>query len=186
VQPPVAQPPAAGDDAAGFSAHAIPLYRLVPNQGEIDTPSRLLVLQLRLEGGGDSGYAFSTQDLAIVFADGSRARVFDRARAFELLRRTIIAEADLSYLRRRPYVPGGIAPPARQPVAERVAGRLLGDGMFDAANPLQGFVIVDTGAARTSMDGAVVEVLAHRLSDSAPSRVAYQLATAPHAPASAP
>ena len=109
-----------------------------------------------------------------------------KSKTFELLRRTAIAEADLAYLQRPGYVPGGIAVYSRQPLAEMVAGKLLGDGLFDAANPLQGFVIVDTGAERSTLDGTVVQVVAHRLTDSAPSRVAYQLATAAHAPSAAP
>ncbi|MEO8601272.1 MAG: hypothetical protein ABI629_01715 [bacterium] len=172
--------------ATDFTAHALPIYRLVTNEALIDTPSRLLVLQVRLEAASDAGYSFAAQDLVIVLPDGTKARIFDRARAFELLRRTTIAEADFGYLQRPGYVPGGIAPYSRQPLVDMVGSRLLSDGIFDAANPLQGYVIVDTGAARTTLDGATVEVVAHRMTDSAPTRVAYQLVTAPQPATEAP
>ena len=172
--------------ATDFTVHALPIYRLVTSETLIDTPSRLLVLQVRLEGTGEASYMFAAQDLVIALPDGTRAHVFDRARAVELLRRTAIAQADFSYLQRGGYVPGGIAGYSRRPLADLVSSRLLTEGTFDAATPLQGYVVVDTGAARTTLDGAVVEVVARRMTDSARTRFAYQLATAPHQPSEAP
>jgi hypothetical protein len=172
--------------ATDFTANALPVYRLVTQESLIDIPSRLLVLQVRLEGSGTASYMFNAQDLIIALPDGTHARVFDRARAQELLRRTLIAEADFVYQQRAGYEPGGIAPYSRQAIADMVATRLLTEGSFDAANPLQGYVVVDTGVARSTLDGTTVEVVAHRAADAAPARFAYELATAPHDATTAP
>lgn len=169
-------PVATGAEPAAFGTHALPIYRLVANPLYIDTPSRLLVLQVRLESPDGTAYTFTPRELAVVLPDGSRARIFDRPRAFELLRRTIIAEADFAYLQRPDHPPGGIAPGSRAAIADLVASRLLADGLFDASQPLQGYVIVDVGAARTSLDGATVEVTATRMTDATPVRAAYRLA----------
>jgi len=176
--------PAATSAAAApsdFTAHALPIYRLVTSEVLIDSPSRLLVLQVRLESLGPTTYAFAPQDLRIALPDGSQARVFDRPRAIELLRRTAIADADFNYLLRDDHVPGGIAPYSRQPIADLVGSRLLAEGVFGAGQALQGYAVIDIGSARMSLDGTVVEVTAHRLTDSVPSRSTYQLATSPAA-----
>jgi len=158
-----------------FTAHALPIYRLVATPMLIDLPSQLLILQVRLESPDGTSYAFTPRELAIILPDGTHARVFDRPRAFELLRRTTIADADFGYLLRDGHPPGGIAPYSRAAIADMVAGRLLADGLFGSGQALQGYVVVDVGAARTSLEGAVVEVVATRLTDSVPSRATYRL-----------
>ncbi len=164
-----------------FSAHALPVFRLVTNEALIDSPSRLLVLQVRLESVGEGGYAFTPQDLTIALPDGTQGRFFDRPRALELLRRTTIADADFNYLQRDGHAPGGIDPYSRVPLAEMVGNNLLSNGSFSQGAALQGYLVVDIGTARTSLDGAVVEVVAHRLADATPSRSTFQLATVPRA-----
>ncbi|MDX2168806.1 MAG: hypothetical protein SF182_17165 [Deltaproteobacteria bacterium] len=172
-------PSAAGGTATGeFTTHALPVYRLATSEVLVDSPSRLVVFQVRLEG-GDSSYAFTPRDLTIALPDGTQAVIFDQARAVELLRRTTIANADFSYLQRDGHVPGGIAPYSRQPIAEMVASRLLSEGSFGAGEALQGYVVADVGTARMSLDGTVVEVTARRLPDAAPTRATFVLATAP-------
>jgi hypothetical protein len=160
-----------------FSTHALPVFRLVTSEVLIDSPSRLLVFQIRLDS--ETTFAFEPQDLTVALPDGSQAQVFDRARATELLRRTIIADADFSYLQRDGHAPGGIAPYSRQAIADMVAGRLLVEGLFGAGQPMQGYAVVDVGTARMSLEGAVVEVTAHRVADAAPTRSTFVLATAP-------
>jgi hypothetical protein len=46
---------------------------------------------------------------------------------------------------------------------------------------LQGYVVIDTGTALMSIEGASFEVVARRLGDDAPARYAYQLRPAPAA-----
>jgi hypothetical protein len=174
--------PATSQAASTISTHALPVFRLVTSEVLIDAPSRLLVLQVRLEGGGDAAaYAFALQDLTVTLPDGTQARVFDRARAIELLRRTTIADADFGYLLRDGHAPGGIAEYSRAQISDMVAGRLLSNGVFGAGQALQGYAVVDIGTARMSLDGTVVDVIANRVDDFAPARASFQLTSAPTA-----
>jgi len=158
-----------------FTVRALPVYRLVSSPMLVDAPSRLLVVSLRLEGTGDASYAVTAGDLHVLMPDGTSARVFDRPRALELLRRAIIAEADMSYLLRPGHHPGGISEFARSAVADMVAGNLLDAGAFAPGRPLQGYVVIDTGVALMSIEGTSFEVVARRLGDDAPARYAYHL-----------
>ncbi len=165
-----------GDIPPGdFTVRALPVYRLVSSPVLIDSPSRLLVVSLRLEATGDPSYAYTASDLHIVLPDGSRARIFDHPRALELLRRAIITEADMSYLLRPGHQPGGISEFTRSALADMVAGNLLDAGAFASGRPLQGYVVIDTGVALMSIEGASFEVVARRLGDDAPARYAYRL-----------
>jgi hypothetical protein len=160
-----------------FSAHALPVFRLVTSEVLIDSPSRLVVLQVRLDS--DTPYAFDPRNLTVTLPDGSRAQVFDRARAMALLRRTSIAEADFSYLQRDGHAPGGIPPYSRQAIADMVASRLLFEGVFGAGQPMTGYAVVDVGTARMSLDGTKVDVSAQRLADAAPNHSTFVLSTNP-------
>jgi hypothetical protein len=175
-------PRPSGDQVAAatdFQVVAIPVYRLVASPGLLDLPSRLLVVQLRIEGTGDASYTFSPGDLTVALPDGTRARLFDPARVDEVLQRTLIAEADMSYLMRPGHLPGGIGKFSAAAVAEMIARNLLGPGTFGPGQPLQGYVVIDTGEALLSLDGASFEVIARRQGDDAPARYAYQFAAAP-------
>ena len=170
------EPAHPGDSqSADFTVSALPVYRLVSSPALADSPSRLLVVSLRLEGTGEASYAYTSSNLHVLLPNGNRARVFDRARALELLRRTTIVEADMTYLLRPDHQPGGIGEFTRSAVAEMVAANLLADGPFAAGRPLQGYVVIDTGTALMSIEGASFEVVARRLGDDAPARYAYQL-----------
>jgi hypothetical protein len=73
-----------------------------------DLPSRLVVLQVRIDSTLDRAVSFSPDDVSFVLPSGQRAVVFDRGRAMELLRRTTLGDADLSYAQRSyDYPPGG-------------------------------------------------------------------------------
>jgi len=166
--------------AEDFNVVAVPVYRLVTSPALLDAPSRLQVVQLRIMSTGDHSYAVAPGDLTVALPDGTHARIFDRARAGELLRRTLLAEADMSYLLRLGHVPGGVGTYSAGALAEMIERNLLADGIFNPGQPLQGYVVIDTGQAMMSLDGASFEVIARRLGDDAPARYAYQLATAPY------
>lgn len=175
-------PPRGGEQVAtatDFRVVAIPVYRLVASPGLLDLPSRLLVMQVRIEGTGDASYTFSPGDLTIALPDGTRARIFDPARVNELMQRTVFAEADMSYLLRPGHIPGGVGTFSSAALAEMVERNLLGRGSFGPGRPLQGYMVIDTGQALLSLDGASFEVIARRQGDDAPARYAYQFATAP-------
>lgn len=168
-----------GAGGAPITVTALPVFRLVTSPVLVDSPSRLVVIQVRLSTGDDGAFHFAPDGLVLTLPDGGRARVFDRERALILLRRTSLAEANLAYLQRPDHQPGGVSPYVGPQLTEMVGSSLLGEGVFGAGQVLQGYLIVDTGQPFMSLDGAAIEVVAHRLSDSAPTRDTYQFATAP-------
>jgi hypothetical protein len=173
--------PAAGG-LGGLVVSAVPVYRLVANPLLLDAPSRLLVLQVRVGTTLDRPLSVAPDDVVLVLPNGQRGRIFDRGRALELLHRTMLAEADLSYLKRpEGYLPGGLDESARQGLAEMTAINLLSEGAFTNEYPAQGYVVADTTVPLASLQGTTLEVVAYRLSDSAPAHGTYQFAAAPAA-----
>lgn len=167
-------PAATGEE---FSAVAVPVYRLVTNPVMLDAPSRLLVVQLRVMSTGSNSYTFTPGDLTVALPDGTHARIFDTARSDQLLRRTYLAEADMSYLLRPDHVPGGVTSYSSSSLASMIAGNLLTEGIVAPGQPLQGYIVIDTGQAMLSLEGTTFEVIARRAGDYAPARYAYQVAT---------
>jgi len=174
------------DGASGLTVTALPVYRLVTSPALADSPSRLFVIQVRLAT-SDLALSVTPDDLTLVLPNGQSGRIFDRARSLELLRRTTLADADLSYLLRNGgHAPGGLNEYARAPLRDMVAGNLLTEGAFTADQPMEGFAVVDTGVTLLSLDGASLEVVAHRLRDAQPARAAYQFTSTPTANSEAP
>lgn len=120
----------------------------------------------------------SAGDITVALPDGTHARIFDRARAAELLRRAILADADMAYLLQPDHVPGGIDAYSSAALANMVRDNLLGEGTVSFGQPVQGYVVIDTGQTLLSLEGASFEVIARRVGDYVPARYAYQLATA--------
>lgn len=176
---PAPSPQPAAEPGPGFLVATLPVYRLVTSEYLLDVPSRLVVLQVRLESTGTDSFTARAQDLAIVLPDGTQARVFDAERARILLRRTLIAEADLNYLQRPDHQAGGVSPFARTALAEMISANLLAAGSFGPGEALQGYLVIDTGQAVASLDGVRVELVARRLGDDAPTRYAQQPGSTP-------
>lgn len=172
-------PPAGGEAPVDFTASVAPVFRLIINPVLIDSPSRLLVVRLMLATTGQSYYAFALTDLSIAPPGGTRARVFDPPRARELLRRTTLAEADMSYLTQDGYVAGGLSSDVRDALDAMVRNDLLDTGTFGPGQALEGYVVIDTEQSLMSLDGAAVEVLARRVGDDVTARYAAQVASAP-------
>jgi hypothetical protein len=168
------------DESEGLMITALPLYRLIVSPGLADSPSRLLVLQVRMTTSGDAALMVTPADLALTLPGGQPARIFDRARAIELLHRTTLGAADFSYLSANgAHQPGGVPIEMQSGMTDQIASNLLSDGIFISGQTLQGFVVVDTGAPLMSLAGASLEVTAHRLRDRVPVRTVYQLTAAP-------
>lgn len=176
----------AEEGATGLSLVALPVYRLVAVPVLLDSPSRLLAIEMRLSAGEGRALSVNAGDIALVLPNGENAQVFDRARAIELLRRTQLADADFSYLNGDgPHPPGGLSEQTRPYLAGQVADSLLGDTAYGSSGVVQGFIVVDTGTPRFTLDGASLEVVAYRIGDAAPARAAYTFAPAP-APTASP
>lgn len=175
---PDGRPPGPGAiaQATDFTLVALPVYRLVASPGLLDSPSRLLAVQVRLEAVDGASYAVAPDDLSIALPDGTQARIFDRPRATQLLQRALIADADMSYLLRPDHLPGGLGTFAASALSSMLQENLLGPGTFGAGQPLQGYVVIDTGQPMMSLDGASFSVVAHRVGDDLPTRYAFQLA----------
>jgi len=171
--------------ASPITVTALPVFRLITTPVLVDSPSRLLVIQVRLSTGSEGAYHFAPDGLVLTLPNGGRARVFDRDRALILLQRTSLAEANLNYLQQPDHPEGGVNPYVRPQLAEMVGSQLLTYGVFGGGQVLQGYLVVDTGESLMSLDGAAIEVVAYRLSDSTPRRDTYQFATAPAATAPA-
>ena len=167
-------PVAAGE----LAISARPAYRLVTTPILADAPSRLLVLQVRVNSGDDRALTLSADDLAIILPTGEQRRVFDRGRALELLRRTTLAEADLSYTRHEGYLPGGVDAAVQPELNALVVSQLLNEGAFTGGYVVQGYVVVDTGVALVSLDGSSFHAVAYRLSDGVPAQGTYQFGSA--------
>jgi hypothetical protein len=179
---PTPPPPA---PLTGLTISAVPVYRLIATPVTADLPSRLLVVQMRIDTSLDRALSFSADDVSFILPSGQRAVVFDRGRAMELLRRTTLGDVDLSYVQRNyDHPPGGLDASAAAQLSDSVVSNLLSDIAFNNEHGIQGYVVVDTGVPLPSLAGSSVEVVAYRLSDSQPAGGQYQFAAAaPTAPA---
>lgn len=167
-----------------LSVGARAAYRLVLAPGLADLPSRLLVLQVRVASSGDAALTIDPQDISFTLPNGASGRVFDRPRAVEVLHRTLLADADWSYLQSAgDHPPGGLDDAERSGLVDVILGNLLADQAFGGGDGAQGFIVVDTGAPLPSLDGATLQIVAHRLRDSSPVTAPYQFTAAPTAAA---
>jgi hypothetical protein len=185
--PPSAPTPLPAASASGLSVTALPVYRLIAMPALADAPSRLLVVQVRLRSTIDGALSIGPDDLALSLPNGVPARVFDRPRAVEILRRTMLADGDVSYLQRGgDHPPGGLDTSAQARLSDLVLGSLLTDEAFAGGQDVLGFVVVDTGVPLASLDGAQLQVVAYRLRDAAPVAAAYQFTPPPTAATETP
>jgi hypothetical protein len=177
------QPPAPSSRAAqaeapgGFTVMALPAYRLLVAPAPDDLPSRLLVIRLQLSTTDEHALSVALDDIAIVLPSGERRPIFDRGRAMELVRRTTLADAEHPYAPANgEHSPGRLSEFARLQLTDMVLENLLTDGVVNSEQPMQGFVVVDTGVPLMSLDGASIDVTAYRVSDASPANAAYHFA----------
>lgn len=180
-------PPTVAAASSDLTVNALPVYRLIADPALADLPSRLLVLQVRLSASGGAALSVAPDDVALTLPNGAPARVFDRARAVELLRRTMLADANRSYLQRTGnHPPGGLDAFARARLSDLVTNNLLTNGAVAGDQTIEEFVVVDTGTPLASLDGAALHVVAYRLRDAAPQAATYQFAATAAAASEAP
>lgn len=157
---------------------AVPSYRLIVEARDADSPSRLLLLYTRVETVSDDSLRFDPSQAKLVLPDGTRAGVFDRARASTLLDRTELGSWDLSYTRdaSRRRSSGGFPPAIARQLKEQVRGTLLDATELRRGQPVMGFLLVDTGVPLASLERASLEVVARRVGDAQAVREVYQFA----------
>ena len=143
---------------------ARPSYRLIVKPQESDAPTRLVVLYVRIKPASDGPLRFSPSNVRVSLPDGTSAAVFDHARAEVLLERLNLGVGNLAYVTNgsRRYPPGGLGRRSEKRFRAMVIDRLLDAAEFGAAEPLEGFLVVDMGHPLASLDGVVLEVRADR------------------------
>lgn len=175
--PPVGSlpPPAA---PGGLFVSAVPAYRLSVEPVLADAPSRLVVLYARIENQGDSRLRFSPNNVDIQLPNGDSARVLDYPRAVAVLERTDIGVWSTDYARdnSRRYPPGGLRVDTKRRVKNEVRDALLREADVSSYRPLEGYLVVDTGRAFSTLDGSTMDVVASRVGDSTPVRNSYEFA----------
>lgn len=158
---------------------AVPSYRLIVSPQLADAPSRLMAVHARVETYSEPPLHFSPLGVWIRLPDGTRGRAFDRPRAIEILERAELGAADLSYLaqrngRRRP---GGLPNAVKSALKHQLKQSLLGEIDFSRDRPAEGYLIVDVRRPVASLEAALLEVEATRISDALPARAEYEFPT---------
>ena len=185
--PPVPEPVVVVDANSGLSVGAVPAFRLAASPSLADSPSRLVVLNIKVGTSVEGVLTVSPEDFTLQLPNGQQGRVFDRARAVEVLHRTTLADANLAYLTQggnHPY--GGLSEEARAELSARVSGQLFASTMLMSPQLLEGFIVVDTGLPFASLNGGSIQIVAYRLRDATPVTSVYPFAPPSPATAAAP
>lgn len=165
---------------------ALPVYRLHPDPAYLDAPSRLVVLYVRLWVNEDTVASLSLNDFALTLPNGDQGRVFDDARAAELVRRTTFSEVggDNHPAAGEPHPSGGIAPALQPQIRGLVLDSLLREAVLSPHEPVSGYLVADMQQPLASLAGASLAVTLHRTSDAAPLYAVYEFPPAPAPPPS--
>jgi len=184
--PPVPEPVVIVDTASGLSVGAVPAYRLAASPSLADFPSRLLVLNVKVESNAEGVLSVAPEDFTLQLPNGQQGRVFDRARAIEILHRATLGDANLAYLAQSgSHLYGGLSEEARAELNDRVLGQMFTAMVFMKGQAIQGFIVVDTGTPFASLTGGSLQVVAYRLRDATPVTTVYPFAAPPAATAEA-
>jgi hypothetical protein len=152
---------------------AAPAYRLIvpaPASGPI---SRLFVVQARVKNVSQVALQVRPEGARLLLPDGSGGTVFDRPRATELLRRTLLASLDAPSANRA----GALREPVQARLMVEVLTNLLDGTELAPGQEVQGYIVTDTGTSVASLAGIVLEVSATRASDQSVVRGSYEFAT---------
>jgi hypothetical protein len=163
------------DLAPSISVAAQPARRLLVTTDDNQSSSRVLALWLRVENGNGETVAFSPDNVALVFADGTVGTALDRARANALIERLDIAPTDEA-VADYPDLWALAGRASQQPNLKRqLSDGLLEERLF-AAGTVEGYVVFDTKRSTSSLDGASLRVTLVRDSDRAELRQLYRFA----------
>ena len=156
---------------------ASPAYRLIIGPESADSPSRLLVLYARIENASDQPILVRPGEMRLHLPDETSGRVFDRARAVELIRRTSSGVPDLSYVDNpAEYIPGGLHSSIQSRLDEQLLGSLLDVTDLSPGVAVEGFLVVDAGRPLASLEGSMLEMVGTRPGDPVPIHETYRFA----------
>ncbi len=154
---------------------AVPEYRLLIYP-DLPTASRFFIVRTRVQPISDDLFHFTPTDVRVTLSDGSTGRTFDRARAKALLDALDLVEAQ------SPPGPapngygwdGRLAPAIQDRLRTEIGLALLDEGAFTRTEPLQGYLVVDTGRLQSSLSDASLEVTVSRVGDDLIAKESYQ------------
>lgn len=154
-------------------------YRLQLPGNSANAPSRLLVVQASVEPSEATTIAVDYREFRLTLPDGSVAQIFDPERASTLVRRTLLAgppvQGGFAAVPGQ-TTPGAVPTPLRRRLEQDVLANVFDSGEASAGQGLHGYLVLDTGRPFASLDGAVLEVIAHRGGDSATIQGSYRFA----------
>ena len=161
--------------ATSVTVAAEPARRWLVTADENQSGSRLLVVWVRVESAGNEVVAFTPDNVALVFADGTTGVTLDRDRADILIERLEVAPTDEAVAN---YP--DLWTIARRPDQQRNLKQQLRDGLLAerplAAETAEGYLIFDTRQRTSSLDGASLQIILVRNSDGAKLRQVYPFA----------
>lgn len=169
--------------AATLIVTAVPMYRLLVYP-DVPEASRLFVVKTRIEPIGDDLLHFSPADMRLTLEDGTSGRVFDRGRASALVDSLSLTETAVTADPRGLGWNGRLAPALEAQLKQQILAGLLDERLFTRSEPVDGYVVLDTSRASSSLNGAALEVTVTRVSDEMVESERYQFGVRP-APAGA-
>jgi hypothetical protein len=108
--------------------------------------------------------------------DGTRGRIFDRARAAALMDRTDIAFWDPTVATDVGYPPGRLLPEFRSKLKALIRERLMDEAELAPGETVQGYVVADTMYPLASFENVSLKVVARRIGDGRRIRGSYTFA----------
>jgi hypothetical protein len=153
-------------------------YRLLISPSRQDAPSRLWAVHARIATFDDTPLQISSDGAQLVLADGTRARTLDQARVVALLKRTEIGTGDPAYpLGVSRHATGGLSEREKTAARSEILAFPFVAGELTRSHPIEGYLVVDAKHELASLDGALLEVAATRISDGAFVRHTYRFTT---------
>lgn len=162
--------------AASVVASSNTSYRLIISPKLRDAPSRLWAVHVRIETFDDTPLRIDAEGAHLILADGTRAHPLDQPRVEALLKRTEIGAGDLSYVppgtSRHPT--GGLSASQKKEARKKILASPFVAGEVTRSRPIEGYMVVDAKQELSSLEGAVIEVVATRINDGAFVRRIYR------------
>ncbi len=161
VSPTPAPTPVATAPAPRIHARVNPVFRLVIPPRPLDEPTRLVALFVRIENIDQQPLLIRPDLLRLQLPDGSTRHALDKARASEIMSRSVLARYNLAYLANDPSAPpGGLSLRQLSYWTDRVHSDLLADVRLEPRETVEGFVVLDTGHRLRSLQDTAVEAFA--------------------------
>jgi hypothetical protein len=157
LEPPGEPTPRADIPAPRIQARAHPAFRLVIPPRPVYAPTRLIAVYVRIENTHDEALVIRPDAIRLELPDGSIRLALDKPRAFEILRRSLLARFD-------PYGDGkanlGSSKSEQLQWERRFRDELLDETQLSPGESVEGFVVVDTSRGFETLDDTVVEAVA--------------------------